>query len=202
MLCWIVVATVFAPLAMNFSERIQSTLSGLRGSDSEVVRQNVVKNFSTALAFPTAIVWDAKGVPQDQADAAWQSVLDAVHADPKVNDITDGRMMVGKWPRQDWHAAFVAVGASTYGEAEKVVPMLRHDLSRLSFPTAGRPAVTGGPALFLDLNLASTDALRRGEMIALPITFLISARCVSLAWWPPCSPCWSRSWGWFVRWAC
>ena len=171
--CWAVVVFIFAPLAMHFSERIQSTLSGLRGSDSEVVRANVVKNFSTALAFPTAIVWDAKGIPTDQADAAWQSVLEAVHADSKVNDVTDGRVMVGKWPRDDWHAAFVAVGASTYGDAEKVVPRLRADLAKLRFPTAARPMVTGGPALFLDLNLASTEALRRGEMIALPITFLI-----------------------------
>ena len=57
--------------AYEFSNRIQSTLSGVTGSAPEVVKLNLIKNFSTALAFPTALVWDAKGVPQDQADAAW-----------------------------------------------------------------------------------------------------------------------------------
>jgi RND superfamily putative drug exporter len=172
-LFWIIVGSIFTPLAMQFSSRIQSTLSGMQGTPSETVRQNVVKNFSTALAFPTAIVWDAKGIPQDQADVVWKSALDAVRADASVNDVTDGQIMVGTWPRTDWHAAFVAVGASTYGEAEKVIPKLRADLGKLSFPGASRPWVTGGPALFLDLNLASTEALRGGEMVALPITFII-----------------------------
>jgi RND superfamily putative drug exporter len=170
---WIVVVSVFTPLALNFSSRIQSTLSGMKGTPSETVRQNVVKNFSTALAFPTAIVWDARDVPADQAHAAWQNALDGLKADPKVNDVTDGQILVDPWPRGDWHAAFVAVNATTYGDAEKVVPALRDDLKKLSFPGSRRPWVTGGPALFLDLNLASTEALRRGEMLALPVTFII-----------------------------
>ncbi len=163
----------FSHLALDFASRIQSTLSGTAGTPSEKVRQDVVKNFSTALAFPTAIVWEAKGLPADQADAAWKGLLDAIHADPTVNDVTDGQVMVANWPRSDWHAAFVAVKATTYGDAEKVIPHLRGDIAKLSFPSASRPWVTGGPALFLDLNLASTEALRGGEMVALPITFLI-----------------------------
>ena len=38
----------------------------MKGTPSEKVRINLVKNFSTALAFPTAIVWDSKGVPPDE----------------------------------------------------------------------------------------------------------------------------------------
>jgi RND superfamily putative drug exporter len=170
---WFVVAASFLKLALDFTDRIQSTLSGMKGAPSETVRQNVVKNFSTALAFPTAIVWEAKNVPADQAEAAWKSALDTVQADPSVNDVTDGRVMIDHWPGTDWYAAFVAVKAGTYGEAQSVIPSLRADLRQLPFPGASRPWVTGGPALFLDLNLASTDALRGGEMIALPITFLI-----------------------------
>ncbi len=170
---WFVVAACFLKLALDFTDRIQSTLSGMKGAPSEIVRQNVVKNFSTALAFPTAVVWDAKDVPPDQAEAAWKNALDAVGADTSVNDVTDGRVMIDHWPGTDWYAAFIAVKASTYGEAQTVIPNLRADLSKLPFPGAHRPWVTGGPALFLDLNLASTDALRGGEMVALPITFLI-----------------------------
>jgi len=150
---WVTMVVVFTPLAIQFTSRIQSTLSGMKGTPSENVRINVVKNFSTALAFPTAIVWDAKGLPPAEADAAWKNLLDAIRADPNVNDATDGNIMIDNWPRSDWHAAFVAVGASTYGGAERVVPNLRDDVARLSFPGSQKPWVTGGPALFLDLIL-------------------------------------------------
>jgi RND superfamily putative drug exporter len=171
-------AAVLAPLAHQFSNRIQSTLSGMSGSSPEVVRQNLVKNFSTALAFPTAVVWDAKGVPQDQADAAWANLLQTLKSDSMVKEVTDGRTMIDAWPRPDWYAAFIAVApahgeATTYGDAQKAIPKLRADVRSLSFPNGKYPWVTGGPALFLDLNLASTGALRSGELIALPVTFII-----------------------------
>jgi RND superfamily putative drug exporter len=171
-LFWVLLVIFFIPLAIRFTSRIQSTLSGMKGTPSENVRINVVKNFSTALAFPTAIVWDAKGLPTAESDAAWKNLLDEVRDDPNVNDVTDGNTMVENWPRSNWHAAFVSVGATTYGEAEKVVPKLRADVAKLSFP-GRKPWVTGGPALFLDLNLASTQSLRKGELIALPVAFII-----------------------------
>jgi RND superfamily putative drug exporter len=170
---WVAMALVFSPLAYQFSGRIQSTLSGMKGSQPETVRLSIVKNFSTALAFPTAIVWDARGVPADQAADAWARVLGAIRADPQVKNVTDGRDMVEKWPRPDWYAGFVAVDATTYGGAQKAIPLLRDDVARLTFPGGKKPWVTGGPALFLDLNTASTEALRTGELIALPVTFII-----------------------------
>jgi len=170
---WGFMAIFFTPLALNFASRIQSTLSGMKGSPSETVRQNLVKNFSTALAFPTAVVWDSKGLPQAEADEAWKNALATMRADPSVSDVTDGPLMVENWPRPDWHAAFVAGKATTYGEAEKVIPHLRDDMVALHFPGGNHPWVTGGPALFLDLNLASTESLRTGELIALPVTFII-----------------------------
>ena len=170
---WLAIVAIFTPLAIQFANHIQSTLSGTKGTPSENVRVNVVKNFSTALAFPTAIVWDATGVAPDQAEATWKDLLDATRADPLVNDVTDGKAMVENWPRSDWYAAFVAVKATTYGDAEKVVPQLRDDIAKMSYPGGGRPWVTGGPALFLDLNLASTQSLRSGELIALPVAFVI-----------------------------
>jgi RND superfamily putative drug exporter len=172
-LLWIFVVAVFIPLAIQFTSHLQTTLTGTKGTPSENVRINVVKNFSTALAFPTAVVWDAKSLPPADADAAWKNVLDALRANPAVNDVTDGNVMVENWPRSDWHAAFVAVKATTYGDAEEVVPKLRADVAKLTFPGTQRPWVTGGPALFLDLNIASTDSLRSGELIALPVTFVI-----------------------------
>ena len=173
LICWVTVVAVLIPLAIDFTSRIQSTLSGMKGTPSENVRINVVKNFSTALAFPTAVVWDAGGLAPADTDSAWQTTLDALHADPNVKDVTDGNMMIENWPRSTWHAAFVAVKATTYGDAEKVVPDLRADVAKLSYPGRTKPWVTGGPALFLDLNLASTESLRSGELIALPVAFII-----------------------------
>ncbi len=173
LICWFAVTLFFTPLALNFASRIQSTLTGMKGAQSETVRLNLVNNFSTALAFPTAIVWDAKGLPQDEADAAWKNMLSVVRASPSVTDVTDGTAMIANWPRPDWHAAFVAGKATTYGEAEKVVPKLREEMRDLPFPGGTHPWVTGGPALFLDLNIASTESLRTGELIALPVTFVI-----------------------------
>jgi RND superfamily putative drug exporter len=173
LLCWVVMVAILLPLAVQFASRIQSTLTGMPGTPAETVRINVVKNFSTALAFPTALVWDAKGVPPEQADAAWSGLLDAVRNDPSVKDVTDGNAMIENWPNPSWHAAFVAVDAEGYGDAEKIIPNLRDDVAKLSFPGASRPWVTGGPALFLDLNLASTESLRSGELIAFPVTFII-----------------------------
>ncbi|MEI9999597.1 MAG: MMPL family transporter [Verrucomicrobiota bacterium] len=173
LLIWVAVVGAFTPLAIDFTSRVQSTLTGMKGAPSENVRINVVKNFSTALAFPTAIVWDAKGLPPDQAEAAWQTTLDTLRADPAVNDVTDGRVMIEHWPRPDWHVAFVAVNATTYGDAEATVPGLRREVAKLDYPGGQRPWVTGGPALFLDLNLASTQSLRSGELIALPVAFVI-----------------------------
>jgi len=173
LLFWAALTIFFIPLAHDFTSRIQSTLSGMKGTPSEVVRQNVVKNFSTALAFPTAVVWEAKGIPAEEADATWKNTLDVLRADSSVNDVTDGRVMIENWPRNDWYAAFIAVKATTYGGAEKVIPILRSDLAGLTFPEGKHPWVTGGPALFLDLNLASTESLRTGEMWALPVTLVI-----------------------------
>jgi len=170
---WLTMVVIFAPLAYQFAGRIQSTLSGMKGTAPENVRINVVKNFSTALAFPTAIVWDAQGLSPAEADAAWKATLAAVRADPQVNEVTDGNTMIENWPRSDWHAAFVAVSASTYGGAEKIVPSVRDDVAKLPYPGGKKPWVTGGPALFLDLNVASTESLRSGELIALPVTFII-----------------------------
>ena len=170
---WVIVLGAFLFPAYQFTSRIQSTLSGMKGSQPETVRLALVKNFSTALAFPAAIVWDAKGIPPDQAAAAWDKLLTTLKADAVSKDVTDGKQMIEEWPRPDWYAAFVAINATTYGGAQKAIPFLRHDVASLSFPGGKKPWVTGGPALFLDLNTASTEALRNGELIALPVTFII-----------------------------
>ena len=162
---WVTMLVVFTPLAMQFTSRIQSTLSGMKGTPSEKVRINVVKNFSTALAFPTAIVWDAKGLPPADADAAW-----------KTTARRDSRRSAGqrchRWQHDDRRLA-----------AERLARRLCR--GRRPRPTAGPkrscptcattspsfpfPARTsrGSPAdrrCFLDLNLASTESLRSGEI--------------------------------------
>jgi RND superfamily putative drug exporter len=173
LLLWLIIVAVLVPLAIDFTSHIRSTLTGMPGTPSETVRVSLVDNFSTALAFPTALVWDSKGVPQADADAAWSALLDSLRNDSSVSDVSDGQSMIEKWPRPDWHAAFIAVNAKTYSDAQEAIPQLRAIVAKTSFPGGTHPWVTGGPALFLDLNLASTKSLRSGEMIALPVAFII-----------------------------
>jgi len=100
---WLALVAILTPLAIEFTSRIQSTLSGMKGTPSEKVRINVVKNFSTALAFPTAVVWDAKGLPQ-AAQIFWGSsdfrrifgMAPISSAAASLNAISDGPAREGR----------------------------------------------------------------------------------------------------------
>lgn len=149
-------------------------MTGVKDSPAEVVRQTLIRNFSPALAFPTALIWDAQGLPLEQADAEWKKIVQTVRQSSAVSDIYDGRYFLSPWPRQDWYAAFVELKADNYAKAEAQLAPLRQDINKNYTPPEGHPwYITGGPALFLDLNLASTEALRKAELTALPIAAII-----------------------------
>ncbi len=98
----------------------------------------MVKRFLHRPGLPTPrIVWDAAGLPADQADAAWRNVLETVRADATVKDVTDGRLMVGAWPRDDWHAALRGGERLHLRRGrKKSSPICAVDLGKLSFPGA------------------------------------------------------------------
>jgi putative drug exporter of the RND superfamily len=182
MVFWLVLVSLLALPAWNFSHQIKGTLTGIPDSDAEHVRKALEENFSTALAYPTAVVWNGAGLSPEQRQTRWQAILDAVKSDENVTLVSDARRMLDKWPRDDWYAAFVELKATSYGDAEKKIPGLRKKLhgesikaadGTTTLPAAQQPKITGGPALFMDLNLSSTDALRQAEIKALPVAFII-----------------------------
>lgn len=174
LLSWLVLVACLVTPAWNFSHQIKGTLTGVRESDSEQVRKTLVENFSSSLAFPTAVIWDGEGLAPEVAQARWQEIMGALRSAPGVSEAQDAKRLMETWPRESWHAAFVELKATSYAEAEKLIPGLRKHLhDQVSLPANQAPHVTGGPALFMDLNLASTDALRSAEMKALPVAFII-----------------------------
>lgn len=173
-LVWLVLALWLAAPAWNFSHQIKGTLTGVRDTDSEKVRKTLVENFSSSLAFPTAVIWDAKDLSPEEGQARWQEIMGALRSAPGVSEASDAKRFMETWPRDSWHAAFVELKATSYAEAEKQIPGLRQHLrEQVKLPPDKVPHVTGGPALFMDLNLASTEALRTAEMKALPVAFII-----------------------------
>lgn len=173
-LVWIVLGVLLAGPAWNFSHQIKGTLTGVRGSQSETVKDALVENFSSALAFPTAVVWDGAGLPPEVGDARWKEILSALQQAPGVSQVSDARRFMEGEGRKDWHAAFIELKATSYAESEKIVPALRTAAHSVKLEeTVQQPKITGGPALFMDLNFASTEALRAAEMKALPIAFII-----------------------------
>jgi RND superfamily putative drug exporter len=177
-LVWVILwgglACCLGPTAWNFSHRLQGTLTGVDNSAAESVRVALTKNFTTALAFPTAIIWDSHGLTEETAQGIWARIVESAKNSPGVTQVYDGKALLPDWPRPDWHAAFIELGADSYGQAEKMIPVVRAQIKRDAGAPPGRPVwITGGPALFFDLNVASVDALRRAELMALPVTFLI-----------------------------
>lgn len=184
---WVVLGAWFAPSAWNFAHQVRGTLSGVTNSPAAQVQQSLARNFSTALAFPMAVVWDARSLPKEEADAMWLQIKEQLAEIPgnkqlEIPGITpggvkDARLFIPDWPDERWHLAFLEVDTLDYRGAEKFLPMAREfikDKIRDKLPANAPPLyITGGPALFHDLNTESTEALRRAEAIAMPIAFLI-----------------------------
>lgn len=171
---WLAFGAMLAVPAWNFSRQIKGTLTGVKNTESEAVREILVDNFSSSLAFPTAVVWDGAGYSPEENQAHWQEILTAIQNAPGVTDAQDVKGFLDQMPRDNWHVAFVELGATTYTEAEKLIPGLREKIhGDVKLPPDHQPNVTGGPALFMDLNTSSTEALHTAELKALPIAFII-----------------------------
>lgn len=173
-LFWALLAALMTPSAWMFATRLTGTFSGTQDSEPAKVEAALVKNFSTALAFPVALVWDAKGVPVEEAQEAWKKLIDTTEEIPDVIDVSDAQKLVSQELREDWFVAFLELKAESFGDAEVLLPKIRAYLKEhITMPGGTEYHFTGGPAMFLDLNTSSTESLKRAEMFALPIAFLI-----------------------------
>lgn len=173
-LFWVLLAALMTPSAWNFAHRLTGTFSGTEDSEPALVEAALVENFSTALAFPVALVWDSKGVPVEEAREAWKQLIETTEEIPSVIDVSDAQKLVSQDLRPGWFVAFLELDVKTFGEAEVQLPKVRAYLAEhIHLPGENGYKITGGPAMFLDLNTSSTQALQRAELIALPIAFFI-----------------------------
>jgi len=173
-LFWAVLAAMMTPSAWNFAHRLTGTFSGTQDSEPAQVEDALVANFSPALAFPSALVWDATGVPPEEADAAWKKLIDTAEKHPEIIDVSDAHSLFNEKIREDWFVAFLELDVETFAQAEVLLPKVRRYLDeQVTVPGEETYHITGGPAMFLDLNTSSTKALQKAELIALPVAFLI-----------------------------
>ncbi|PTY03431.1 hypothetical protein DB346_05990 [Verrucomicrobia bacterium LW23] len=205
---WLVLGAWFAPAAYNFAHQIRGTLSGVSDSPAAMVQQSLARNFSKALAFPTAVVWDARSLPPDMGDAYWEQIKQQLESVPGLlpGGVRDASRFIPDWPDPRWKLAFLEIDTPDFRGAEQFLPEVRKfikekvrfeatELSAIAVPGSGAPKkagdlqpgphpvpggpgfppilVTGGPAMFHDLNTESTEALRRAEMLAMPVAFVI-----------------------------
>ncbi|NUN93535.1 MAG: MMPL family transporter [Verrucomicrobiae bacterium] len=84
---------------------------------------------------------------------------------------TTVEVQVLREPRRNF--AMVELDAHSYQEAEALTSQLQKTLRKLDLPIGNRIRVTGLSALFHDLNIEATAALRKAEWIGLPICFLV-----------------------------
>jgi RND superfamily putative drug exporter len=152
---------------------MKGTLAGTVNGESSRVADVLVKNFSTGLAFPTAVVWDGTDLPIAESDAEWDQLVTTLKADAAINAVNDSSQLTQTGVTPGWHVAFLALHAKDYPGAGEWIPHIRDLLQKVPLTGKFRPQVTGGPALFIDMNEASTTALRHGEWFALPITLFI-----------------------------
>lgn len=80
-------------------------------------------------------------------------------------------LKVIRHPRRNF--AMVEADVHSYQEAEALTSSLQQGLQNLNLPVGNRVRVTGLPALFYDLNREATHALKKAEMLGLPICFLL-----------------------------
>ncbi len=74
-------------------------------------------------------------------------------------------------PRRNF--AMVDADVSSYQEAESLTSSLQKGLQDLKLPVGNRVRVTGLPALFHDLNEEAASALKKAEIIGIPVCFLL-----------------------------
>ena len=87
------------------------------------------------------------------------------------------KVEVTRHPRRNF--AMVDADVNSYQEAEILTDALQEGLRGLKLPDGNRVRVTGLPALFHDLNIEAVSALKKAEIIGIPICFIFPSLACS-----------------------
>src|SRR5580698_2103295 len=177
----IVLAAAMVLLPFSFhAERHLETATHVEGSQAEIVQEGLASRFRSP--FVDRVVLVIEGLPPADSEAgakALEPIVTALREQPGVSGAVsylDSRdpIFVGRGG-----GTFVLVGlASTEGPVELLVPKLHQLASSLESQLRGRyPAVklelTGEIPLNFDIRKASSDDVRRGESLVIPVTLAL-----------------------------
>jgi putative drug exporter of the RND superfamily len=177
----IVLAAAIALLPFSFhAERHLETATRVEGSQAETVRQELANRFRSPFVDQVALV--IQGLPpadSEEGAQALEPIVTALREQPGVSGAVsylDSRdpIFVGRGG-----GTIVLVGlTSTEGPVELLVPKLHQLASSLQSQLRGRyPAVklelTGEIPLNFDIRKASSDDVKRGESLVIPVTLAL-----------------------------
>lgn len=133
--------------------------AGFEVSDLTVSREGQIRVF---------VETDVRSFKEGEVDF---KILEGTMSRMKLPEGSSLELSVMRHPRRNF--AMVEADLHSYQEAEALTAHLQQGLHDLNLPSGNRVIVTGLPALFYDLNKEAVSALRKAELIGLPICFLL-----------------------------
>lgn len=100
-----------------------------------------------------------------------RKLLEDSMAEMKLPPGSSVEVKVTRHPRRNF--AMIESNVDSYQKAEQLTANLQQRLNELSLPSGSRIRITGLPALFYDLNQEAVTALKKAELIGIPICFLL-----------------------------
>jgi RND superfamily putative drug exporter len=172
------VALALAPLSFHVDRRLDTTVR-LEGSESDYVAQQLATHFRSP--FVDRVVLVIQGLPPADSDEGAQALTRIVNAmtGPDVSGIVSRLDLPDPIFSGQGGGTFVLIGlAPMNGSLESPVPRIRERARMLQDQFRNRyPAVklelTGELPLDFDLRKASSDEVRRGESLVLPVTLAL-----------------------------
>lgn len=174
----LVAAIALLPFSFH-SERHLETATRVEGSQAEAVRQELATRFRSPFVDRVALV--VQGIPpatSDEGAQALESIEQGLKDQPGVSGVVSyldlrDPIFLGRG------GTFVLIGlASDQGPVESLVPVLHHTAASLENQLRGRyPAVklelTGEIPLNFDIRQTSSEDVRRGESLVIPVTLAL-----------------------------
>jgi RND superfamily putative drug exporter len=177
----IVLAATIALLPFSFhAERHLETATRVEGSQAETVRQELADRFRSP--FVDRVVLVAHGLPpadSEEGQQALELIVKGLSDLPGVSGVVSYLELRDLIFLGRGGGTFVLVGlSSAEGPVESLVPRLHELASSLQDQLRGRyPAVklelTGEIPLNFDIRKASSDDVRRAELLAIPATLAL-----------------------------
>ncbi|MDN5696734.1 MAG: MMPL family transporter [Rubrobacter sp.] len=173
---WAVIVVGGAFFAPNLSERLKG--GGFEGanSESEQVQDIMVEEFGSSQAALT-IVFEGDGSPEASSEEFQSQIDEALSGVREIEEASSVATYSGsgdeRFISEGGEDSYAVVGFDTSeDETQELVDRVRREV-RESTPGDIQPYVTGAPAVYLDIQEASNEDIRRAEAYAFPLALVI-----------------------------